>query len=283
MNATASKIVLLTGASSGIGAELAKELARKGCRLALTARRADHLEAIAAGCRGLGAEVVVILADLSDTTRAEGLIAEAVAAFGGLDVLVNNAGFGVASQFSDSDPVALFRQLIVNLVTPILLARYALPHLIERKGTIVNVGSSITAMAVPAFGVYGATKAGLAYWNDALRREIRRLGVKVCLVEPGPVATEFFDAIEGTRKGEVPAWESRPPTFASARADDAARRIARLIDRPKRRISMLRRFVWPYRVVGALFRLFPALGDLAISNAMGKPRREEASIAGRTP
>jgi short-subunit dehydrogenase len=281
MNATAAKVVLLTGASSGIGAELAKILARKGCRLVLTARRVERLEAIAADCRGLGAEVVLIPADLSDTTRAEGLIADTVAAFGGLDVLVNNAGFGIASQFSDADPTALVRQLNVNLVTPILLARYALPHLIERKGTIINVGSSITAVAVPAFGVYGATKAGLAYWNDALRREVRRLGVKVCLVEPGPVATEFFDVVEGNRKGEVPVWESRPPAFVSARADDAARRIARLIDRPKRRISMLRRFVWPYRIIGAFFRLFPALGDLAISNAMGKPRKEEVSVAGR--
>jgi short-subunit dehydrogenase len=282
MDTTQAKIVLLTGASSGIGAELAKILARKGCRLVLTARRVDRLEGLAAECRSLGTEVVVIPADLSDTTRAEGLIADAVAAFGGLDVLVNNAGFGVASQFSDSDPAALVRQLDVNLVTPILLTRHALPHLIERKGTIINVGSSITAIAVPAFGVYGATKAGLAYWNDAVRREVRRLGVKVCLVEPGPVATEFFDAVEGNRQGEAPPWESRPPAFASARADDAARRIARLIDRPKRRISMLRRFVWTYRAIGAFFRLFPALGDLAISNAMGKPRREEGSRAERT-
>jgi short-subunit dehydrogenase len=282
MNVTAAKVVLLTGASSGIGAELAKELARKGCRLVLTARRADRLEAIAAECRGLGAEVVVILADLSDTTKAEGLIADTVSAFGGLDVVVNNAGFGVASQFSDADPAALVRQLDVNLVTPIVLTRHALPHLIGRKGTIINVGSSITAIAIPAFGVYGATKAGLAYWNDALRREVRRLGVKVCLVEPGPVTTEFFDAIEGKREGEAPPWESRPPASVSARADDAARRIARLIDRPKRRISMLRRFVWPYRIVGAFFRLVPALGDLVISSAMGKPRKDEGSVAGGT-
>ncbi len=261
------KAVLLTGASSGIGAELARVLARRGCRLALTARRADRLEAVASECRGLGAEVVVLPADLGDTEAASRLIAEAVAAFGGLDVLINNAGYGLATQFADAEPEELVRQLDVNLVTPILLARFALPHLIERRGTIINVGSSLSAVAIPIFGVYGTTKAALAYWNDALRREVAPRGVHVCLVEPGPVRTEFFDAVASRGKGPTGPWDSPPPTFASARVDVVARRVARLIDRPRRRISVLRRVVWPLRVVGALFRAWPALGDLALAAA----------------
>lgn len=270
-----AKAVLLTGASSGIGAALARELARRGYRIALTARRADRLEALADECRGLGAEVAVLPADLADTRAADRLIADAVAALGGLDVLINNAGYGLASRFADADPADLVRQLDVNLVSPILLARSALPHLIERRGTILNVGSSISAVAVPIYGVYGTTKAALAYWNDALRREVGRLGVTVCLVEPGPVRTEFFDAIDGQRKGEPGPWDTRPPGFVSARADDVARRIARLIDRPRRRISVLRRVVWPLRLAGALFRAWPAMGDAALSGAerVAKPRR----------
>ena len=272
---SSKKAVLLTGASSGIGAALARELARRGHRLALTARRADRLEALADECRGLGAGAIALPADLADTSAPAGLIADVVSKLGGIDVLINNAGYGLASQFCDAHPDDLVRQLDVNLVSPILLARYALPHLVERKGTIINVGSSLSVVAVPIYGVYGTTKAALAYWNDALRREVGRSGVKVCLVEPGPVRTEFFDAVDGLRTGEPGPWERRPPGFVSAKADDVARRVARLIDRPRRRISVLRRVVWPLRILGGLFRAWPVLGDLALAGAerVAGPRR----------
>ena len=263
--ARTTRTILITGASSGIGTSLARQLARDGHRLALTARRLDLLESLAVECRGLGAEVLVIAADLADHDEPGRIVGEAVARFGGLDVLINNAGYGLGKRFVDAPTSELVKQIDVNLVAPVLLARHAMPHLVGARGTLINVGSSITAVAVPLFGVYGMTKAGLAYWNDALRREVRRLGVRVCLVEPGPVSTGFIGAIEAQGPAELSPFESRPPAFATATADDAARRIARLIDRPRRRISMLRRAVWPLRAVGALFRAWPALGDLALS------------------
>ncbi len=262
------KAVLITGASSGIGAALARELARRGYRLALTARRADRLEALAEECRRSGANVIVLPADLGDTEVAAKLISDTVAAFGRLDVLVNNAGYGLPSPFADAEPADIVRQLDVNLVTPILLAKYALPHLVASRGTVINVGSSLTAIAVPTYGVYGTTKMGMAYWNDALRRELRPRGVHVCLVEPGPVATDFFDAAAGAGDAEPSPWQVVPPPFATANPDDVARRIARLIDRPRRRLSVLRRVVWPMRLMGALFRVVPALGDGAIGGLM---------------
>jgi short-subunit dehydrogenase len=255
----------LTGASSGIGAALARELAKKGYRLALTARRADRLDALAAECRNAGAEVVVLPADLGDVEAAARLVTATVDAFGRLDVLINNAGYGLSAAFGQVEATDIVRQLDVNLVTPILLAKYALPHLLASRGTIINVGSSLSAIAAPGFGVYGTTKAGMAYWNDALRRELAPSGVHVCLVEPGPVTTEFFDAATGSAGASSSPWEMKPPAALSAKADDVARRIARLIERPRRRISVLRRVVWPMRVVGGLFRAFPALGDLAIA------------------
>src|SRR5207248_4909192 len=106
-----------------------------------------------------------------------------------------NAGFGLPTLFADGDPAGLRRQLEVNFVAPLMLARAALPRLLERRGTIINVGSAITSVANSALGAYGATKAGLAYWNDALRRELRSTGVRVCLVEPGPIKTEFMDSL----------------------------------------------------------------------------------------
>jgi short-subunit dehydrogenase len=118
-----------------------------------------------------------------------------------------------------------------------------------------------------ALGAYGATKAGLAYWNDALRRELLHRGVKVCLVEPGPVKTEFFSALEKLAPvgGKYNPMLDAPAPWMSAQVDEVARRIARLIERPRRRLSVLRRFVWPFRTVGGLFRLSPWLGDLALS------------------
>src|SRR5207302_5599783 len=139
--------------------------------------------------------------------------------------------------------------------------------LIERRGTIINIGSAITSVASSALGAYGATKAGLAYWNDALRREVRHKGVNVCLVEPGPVKTEFFAALMTLAPpgGEYNPLLDAPAPWMSAQVEEVARRIVRLIERPKRRLSVLRRFVWPFRLLGGLFQVCPPLGDLALS------------------
>jgi short-subunit dehydrogenase len=261
------KVVLVTGASAGIGAAVARELARAGHHLVVTARRAERLERLAAELSPLGVEVVVLPADLADPGAPEWLVTECVARRGGLDVLINNAGFGLPTLFTDGDPAALRRQLEVNLIAPLMLARRALPHLIERRGTLINIGSAITGIASSALGAYGASKAGLAYWNDALRRELRHKGVSVCLVEPGPVRTEFFDSLCALAPpgGRYNPLLDAPRPWMSADVGDVARRIVRLIERPRRRLSVLRRVVWPYRWIGGLFQVWPALGDLALS------------------
>jgi uncharacterized protein len=281
------KVVLLTGASSGIGEAVARELARHGHRIALTARRADRLERLAGELRGAGAEALVLPADLADPATPGRLVAGVLEGFGRLDVLINNAGHGLPDLFGASDPEGLREQIEVNLVAPIVLTRHALPALVASRGMVINIGSSITSMASPIFGVYGTTKAGLAYWNDALRREVRHKGVRVCLVEPGPVETDFFAAV-AARAGDRPAlgvapppdrlynaMRDRPPWIMTARADDAARRIVRLIDRPRRRLAFLRRMVWPWNLAGGFFRLVPGLGDLAISAMIRRIEREQ--------
>jgi short-subunit dehydrogenase len=266
---TAEKVVLVTGASAGIGKALACALARRGYgRLALTARRGDRLEKLAETLRTQGADVLTIAADLEDPASSELIVGRTLGRFGGLDVLINNAGFGLPTVFAEADPCDLRRQLEVNFMAPLLLARRALPSLIERRGTIINVGSAITAVANSALGAYGATKAGLAYWNNALRRELMHKGVKVCLVEPGPVKTEFFSALMtlAPEGGEYNPLLDVPFPWMSAEVDDVARRVIRLIERPRRRLSVLRRVVWPFRLLGGLFQVCPPLGDLALSS-----------------
>lgn len=279
MSVEQNKVVLLTGASAGIGASIARELACQGFDLALTARREDRLRQLAEELQSLSetsakavpgrrpSEVIVVPSALEDPTTPERLVAETVARFGRLDVLINNAGFGLPTLFADADPADVRRQLEVNFVAPLMLSRQALPHLLERRGTIINIGSAISCLANSALGAYGATKAGLAYWNDALRRELQHKGVRVCLVEPGPVKTEFFDALEklAPANGEYNPLLDAPAPWMSAHVDDVARRIVRLIEHPQRRLSVPRRFVWPWRMLGGLFRVWPWLGDLGLS------------------
>jgi uncharacterized protein len=267
MAARQAKVVVITGASSGIGAAVARAAARRGYRLVITARRNARLEELAQELRVAGADVLVVPADLRDPCAPNRLVGATVERFGRIDVLINNAGIGLPQLFAQADPDAMRNQVLVNLAAPIVLTRLALPSLLEHRGSVINVGSAITSVANAALGAYGATKAGLAYWNDALRRELSHRGVSVCLVEPGPVKTEFFAAmgILGPQgAGIYNPLRDPPPSILSADVNEAARRIVRLIDRPRRRISVLRRVVWPHRLVGALFQVSPWLGDLAI-------------------
>ena len=209
-------VALITGASAGLGAALVKELARrKSVRaLVLTGRRGDRLEQLAAESKTLddGLEILTVAADLADPATPQRLVADTVGRFGGLDLLINNAGLGLPTLFADAEPDQLERQLAVNLVAPLILTRLSLPSLIERQGMIINIGSAITCVASSALGAYGATKAALAYWNDALRRELDATGVTVCLVEPGPIKTEFMDALGAL----VPAGERPHPILDNA-------------------------------------------------------------------
>jgi short-subunit dehydrogenase len=154
-----------------------------------------------------------------------------------------------------------------------MLTRLCLPSLIERKGLIINIGSAITCLANSALGAYGATKAGLAYWNDGLRRELQPQGVRVCLVEPGPIQTEFMDAVQSrVLPGERtdPINDNLMP-WMTAEVDEVAPRVARLLDHPRRRVSILRRLVWPFRALGVIARVCPPLGDWLVVTFSRRP------------
>jgi uncharacterized protein len=278
---SSGRVVLLTGASAGLGATLARELARqkKARAIVLTARRGDRLEQLAAELRALqpGVEVLIIAADLADPGTPERLMADTLARFGGLDVLINNAGLGLPTLFADAEPDHLARQIAVNFTSALMLTRLCIPSLINRRGLIINIGSAITCVANSALGAYGATKAGMAYWNDALRRELYSKGVRVCLVEPGPIKTEFMDALQSLIPADKKAHAILDNTmpWMTADVEDVARRVARLVDHPQRRLSVLRRFVWVFRLLGVVARTCPPLGDWfvrALQHENQKPR-----------
>jgi short-subunit dehydrogenase len=266
----AAPVVLVTGASTGIGAAVARELVRqnKARAIVLTARREDRLQNLAAELEQAqpGLEVLTIAADLADPAGPARIAGATLDRFARIDVLFNNAGLGLPTLFADSDPDQLIRQIAVNFTAPLLLTRLCLPSLVEQKGMIINIGSAITAVANSALGAYGATKAGVAYWNDALRRELYHTGVRVCLVEPGPIKTAFMDALTAlapSGQDPHPILNNAAP-WMTADVDTAARRIVRLVDRPRRRLSLLKRLVWPFRVLGVVARICPPLGDWVV-------------------
>ncbi len=180
------RLAIVTGASAGIGAATARLFAAEGARLVLNARRKERLEAVASET---GA--VAVVGDITDPA-VQGALVEA--AGGRVDLLVNNAGYGEPGPVELVPEEAARRQLEVNLFAAAALARAVLPLMrAQRSGRILNVSSIAGRMGYPLFGWYCASKHALEGLSDALRFEARPFGIQVCLVEPGPIATEFFE------------------------------------------------------------------------------------------
>lgn len=194
---------LVTGASAGIGAAIARRLARAGASLALTARRADRLDALVAECRTLGAPAAhAVVDDLADPAGPARVAAAAVERLGGVDVLVNNAGFGVPG-LSERMPLDRALAMVdVNVKAPIVLTRTLLPAMLERRrGWILQVASVAGLAPSPYHAAYAGTKAFLANWAQSMHEELRRRGVVVTALCPGVTDTEFFDVAGYPRGG----------------------------------------------------------------------------------
>jgi short-subunit dehydrogenase len=217
--------VLLTGASRGIGAATAEELARRGASLVIAARSKKSLDAVARECRSLGAEVHVIVADMAKPADVKSMVARADEALGGIDVLVNNAGLGLTGPIAELDPDDLRYVFEVNVVAPHIATLAVLPGMIRRKrARIINVGSVASHISSPNLGGYSGTKFALKAMTDALRMELRGTGVGATLICPGPIATEFVVNSKGV-KGILP---TRPVGAAPL---DVAKAICKAITR----------------------------------------------------
>jgi short-subunit dehydrogenase len=188
----AERVVVITGASDGIGAGLARRLAAEKARLVLAARSSDRLEAVVADCRARGAQAIAQVTDVTDDAQNRALIDRAVAEFGQLDVLVNNAGVSMHAWFEDTTDFSTYERLLrVNFLSCVALTRFALPHLKKSRGLIVGVSSLAGKTGVPARTAYCASKFALAGFYEALRIELGGTGVDVTMIFPGVVATEI--------------------------------------------------------------------------------------------
>ncbi|HEX8390735.1 MAG TPA: SDR family oxidoreductase [Longimicrobium sp.] len=189
-NAFRDNVVVITGASDGIGAEMALQMARQGARLVLAARDAARLEAVAARCRERGGQALVVPTDVGVEAQCAALMERAVAEFGRIDTLVNNAGIGMWARFDELTTLEpLERMMRVNYLGSVYCTWYALPHLKRSRGRIVGV-SSLTGLAgVPTRSGYAATKHAMAGFFNSLRIELADEGVSVTMVYPGFVST----------------------------------------------------------------------------------------------
>jgi uncharacterized protein len=212
---------LITGASSGIGAEIARELARRGHGVTLTARRKERLKELAEELTAEhGARAETVAADVSDEAGRTHLRRELEARGLQVDVLVNNAGYGSGGAFVELEGDQEAAMVRTNVEAVVALSSAFLPEMVERRrGAILNVASLIAFQPVPFQATYGATKAAVLSFTDALHEELRGSGVTVTAICPGPVRTEFGEA------GGFGGADDRIPAFlwlsASKVAEDA--------------------------------------------------------------
>lgn len=181
-------VVLITGASAGLGVDFARQLSKQGSRLVLVARRKDRLEALAAE---LGNARALAL-DLSEAGAAERLLSDLASHGEHVDCLINNAGFGLRGRVAEQDVKRLRQMIDLNCGLLTELSRGVLPGMIERgRGGILNVASTAAFQPGPGMGVYFATKAYVLSFTEALHEEVRGTGVHVTALCPGPTQTEF--------------------------------------------------------------------------------------------
>ena len=217
----ADQVVLVTGASSGIGRETALLFARRGARVALAARRRDQLEEVAAIVRGDGGRALVVPTDVADPRAARTAAARVRRAWGGVDILVNNAGVLLPSPVARLRAADLEAMLRVNLFGALYMTQAALPAMQRRgSGAIVNVASLAGRRGVTPLGGYCATKFALVGLTEALRTEVDPARIHVAVVLPGVVETPMVHAVE--QDTALPAW----PAALNMPADWVAAAIA---------------------------------------------------------
>jgi hypothetical protein len=213
------RVALITGASAGLGVEFARQLSARGHRLVLAARRKERLEALAAELGNARAVEI----DLSRPGATDELVANIGRAGETIDLLVNNAGFGLTGRFAAQDPRRLREMIDLNCGALTELCRAVAERMIERRsGSILNVASTAAFQPGPGMAVYFATKAFVLSFTEALHEELRGSGIRVSALCPGPTATEF---------GEVAGFGRPIPRFAVAEAAPVVRAGLRGLDR----------------------------------------------------
>lgn len=276
MDSLHNQVILITGASSGIGEASARAFGRAGARVVLAARRADKLEAIAAEIRAQGGEALAIPTDVSQLDEVKNLVQQTADHFGRVDVLFNNAGFGRLDFLDRLDPEAdIAAQFAVNVLGVVQTTRQVLPlMMVQQRGHILNMASVAGLVAMPTYSVYAACKFAVRGFSEALRREVAPWGIRVSVIYPGGVATEFGQHARIRRKTGVttPPWLRLTPEQVANMVVELAR-----TGRP----NATPVFPFLYRITAWLNLTWPGLVDrLVVRNFTAQERGDELRAAG---
>ncbi len=270
------QVIVVTGASSGIGLCTAREAARRGARVVLTARNEEDLSRIAAEIQAAGGHAVAVGADVADVHAVERVRDAALAKFGGFDTWINNAGISIYGRLHDVDLVEAKRLFDVNFWGVVHGSRVALSHLRTRGGAIINIGSALSDRVIPIQGMYSASKHAVKGYTDALRMEIEmeKLPVSVTLVKPSAIDTPYT---EHARNHLDVAPKNPPPVYAP---ELVAEIILHCAEHPKRDVIV----GGGGKIFSVLEKLAPRVTDKVMERSMEKlqrsdrPRRDEDSL-----
>lgn len=257
-------VIIITGASSGIGKALAFECSRRGAKLALAARDAEKLAAIEAELKQKGTELIVVQTDVSVETQCKNLVDKTLEKFGRIDVLINNAGVSMRAIFADLDLDVIRRLMDTNFWGTVYCSKYALPALLDTKGSLVGISSVAGFKGLPGRTGYSASKFAIHGLLEVIRIENLRKGLHVLIACPGFTSSNIrltALAKDGSAQGESPRDESKMMS-----AEETARRICNAIEKRKRTLVLTAQG----RMTYLLNKLFPSFMDRMVYNHMAK-------------
>lgn len=260
------KIVLITGASSGIGKAMAFAFGREGARIVICARQATALATVRSELEQAGITVLALTADVSVETDVKQLIDQTIAHFGRLDMLINNAGISMRSMLIDTDPAVIQKVMDINFMGTVYATRYALPYIIQAKGSVVGISSIAGFRGLPVRAGYSASKFAMNGFLEAVRTELLHTGVHVLTACPGFTASNIrvaaLDA-HGQAKGETMRDEENMMS-----AEECADHILRAVKSRKRELIL----TGQGKLTVFLNKLFPALMDKMVYNTLAKEK-----------
>jgi short-subunit dehydrogenase len=253
------KVVVITGASSGIGKETAIAFASVGSKLVLSARNFENLNAVAEEIKKFNENVIVIPADVSDFKTLDALVEKTLNTYGRVDVLINNAGFGIYGWYHQTPFEEIERIVRVNFLGSAYLIHKVLPIMIEQgEGVIVNISSVVGKRGIPGMGIYSATKFALTGLTEALRVEYKKLGVHFIAIHPGTTDTKFF---ENARYYGTNRMQGR---FMMMSAEKVAREILKAVLKRKREVVL----TFPGKLAVFMNKFFPSFFEFAVGKVI---------------
>ncbi len=258
------KVVIITGASSGIGEACAIAFAYKGAKIVIAARNMDKLNAVSKKVKDIGGDALVVKCDVSVKEDCENLVKEALTKFGRIDTLINNAGISMRAVFNDMEVDVLEKVMNINFYGTVYCTKYALPHILKNKGSVVGVSSIAGYVGLPARTGYSASKFAMQGFLEALRTENLRTGLHVLIACPGFTASNIRNTAlssDGSVQGESPRNEQKMMT-----SEEVANYIVKGVEQRKRTLILTSQG----KLVVFLSKFLPKFVSKQVFNHMAK-------------